>query len=106
MTHLATGQQLPGAARARAIVVLGAVLWPSFFAAAVATMVFFAIFDPADLADVSWPQFMVSRELGYAIGFFMFWFCTMASSAFTTLLLLGSAKPVSVVTQSDFSELP
>lgn len=92
------------ASRARMIAVLGAILWPSFFAAAVATMVFFAVFDPADLADVSWPQFMVSRELGYAIGFFLFWFCTLGASAFTALLLHGS-RPASQRT-SEFADLP
>jgi hypothetical protein len=92
------------ASRARTIAVLGAVLWPSFFAAAVATMVFFAVFDPADLADVSWPQFMISRELGYAIGFFLFWFCTLGASAFTALLIQGSTPAPQ--RPSDFADLP
>ncbi len=66
---------------------IGPVLWPSFFAAGVATMVFFAIIDPVDLADVAWPHVRVSRELGYTIGFFMFWSCTFGASFFTALLL-------------------
>lgn len=66
---------------------IGAIAWPSFFAAGVATMVFFAIVDPADLAELTWPQLKVSRELGYTIGFFMFWSCTAGSSLFTALLL-------------------
>jgi hypothetical protein len=66
----------------------GAVLWPSFFAAGVATMVFFAIVDPLDLATITWSRIVVSRELGYTIGFFMFWACTASASAFTALLLV------------------
>ncbi|MBL0027918.1 MAG: hypothetical protein IPO95_02100 [Rhodanobacteraceae bacterium] len=66
---------------------VGAVLWPSFFAAGVATMVFFANVDPLELAGISFSDLEVSRELGYSIGFFMFWSCTAASSLFTWLLL-------------------
>ncbi|HQW81487.1 MAG TPA: hypothetical protein PLQ74_06435 [Pseudomonadota bacterium] len=66
---------------------VGAVLWPSFFAAGVATMVFFANIDPLDLASISFSDLDLSRELGYSIGFFMFWACTASSSLFTWLLL-------------------
>jgi len=65
----------------------GAVAWPSFFAAAVATMVFFALVDPVELAETAWPHVAVSRELGYSLGFFGFWACTAASSLFTAVLL-------------------
>jgi len=66
---------------------IGAVTWPSFFAAGVATMVFFAIVDPIALARITWPTVHVDRGLGYTLGFFMFWACTFASSVFTALLL-------------------
>ena len=72
---------LPLAAR------VGAVLWPSFFAAGVATMVFFAVVDPDELATITWPTLHVNREVGYTLGFFMFWLCTLGSSLFTALLL-------------------
>jgi hypothetical protein len=72
--------RLPRAAR------VGAVAWPSFFAAGVATMVFFAIVDPVELAAMTWPHATIAREAGYTIGFFMFWACTFASSLFTALL--------------------
>ena len=77
------------------IVRIGAILWPSFFAAGVATMVFFAIVDPIDLSEIAWPHVRVSRELGYTIGFFMFWSCTLGASSFTALLLrpLQTPKP-------------
>ena len=77
------------AARVRRV---GAVAWPSFFAASVATVVFFAIVDPAELADITWPHLAISRQLGYSIGFFMFWACTLGSSAFTALLLSSRVR--------------
>ena len=73
--------RLPTSAR------IGAIVWPSFFAAGIATMVFFAIVDPIDLSEMAWPHVRISRELGYTIGFFMFWSCTLGSSWFTALLL-------------------
>lgn len=66
---------------------IGAVLWPSFFAAGVATMVFFAFVDPLALRDMTFPQLPMTRELGYSVGFFMFWVATASSSLFTWLLL-------------------
>lgn len=70
----------------------GAVLWPSFFAASVATMVFFAFVDPVELGLMTFPQVHVSREWGYTIGFFMFWACTFSSSLFTWILLRSRAE--------------
>ena len=72
---------------------LGAVLWPSFFAAGVATMVFFAFVDPLLLAEMTFPQWSISRELGYTLGFFTFWACTASSSLFTWILLGPSSRP-------------
>ena len=42
---------------------VGAVLWPSFFAAGVATMVFFALVDPLELRDMTFPDIEISRGL-------------------------------------------
>jgi hypothetical protein len=66
---------------------LGAILWPSFFAAGVATMVFFALFDPQDLFHLLRPESVASRGLGYTLGFFLFWIATAGSSLFTWILL-------------------
>ncbi len=71
---------------------LGAMLWPSFFAAGVATMVFFAFVDPLELRDMTFPDVSLSRELGYTIGFFLFWSATLASSLFTWLLLRPASR--------------
>ena len=61
---------------------VGAILWPSFFAA----------LDPLDLASISFPGHEISRELGYTIGFFTFWACTASSSLFTWLLLRPASR--------------
>ena len=71
---------------------VGAVLWPSFFAACVATMVFFAFIDPLQLRDITFPGVEISREAGYSIAFFMFWLATAGSSLFTWILLRPSSR--------------
>jgi hypothetical protein len=71
---------------------VGAVAWPSFFTAGVATAVFFAVVDPLDLAGITWAGVGITREQGYTLGFFMFWACTASSSAFTALLLRAAAR--------------
>lgn len=71
---------------------LGAILWPSFFAAGVATMVFFAIVDPLMLRDITVPGLEMSRLAGYTVGFFLFWAATAASSLFTWLLLRPASR--------------
>ena len=71
---------------------VGAILWPSFFAAGVATMVFFAFVDPLALRDMTFPGIEISRGLGYSIGFFMFWLATAASSLFTWILLRPASR--------------
>jgi hypothetical protein len=71
---------------------IGAIVWPSFFAAGVATTVFFAVVDPLELAAITWARLPVTRGAGYTLGFFMFWSCTFASSAFTAWLATGAPR--------------
>ena len=71
---------------------VGAILWPSFFAAGVATMMFFAYVDPLQLRDMTFPDLPISRTLGYTLGFFAFWFATAASSLFTWILLRPASR--------------
>ncbi len=52
-----------------------AVLWPSFLTAGVATILFFAYFDPQLLMQIS-GYGNISRMAGYTIGFFLFWLLT------------------------------
>jgi len=65
----------------------GMVLWPSFIAAGLASGVFFAFVDPVRLCAITFPDHVISRELGYTLGFFMFWTVTATSSAVTAYLL-------------------
>ncbi len=71
---------------------LGAILWPSFFAAAVATIVFFIVIDPLLLRDMTFPDLEITRMGGYTIAFFMFWLATASSSLFTWILLRPSGR--------------
>ena len=71
---------------------LGAILWPSFFAAGVATMVFFALVDPLALRDLAFPGIGISRGLGYTLGFFLCWLATASSSLFTWILLRPASR--------------
>ncbi|MGE8215603.1 hypothetical protein D3C87_283430 [compost metagenome] len=77
----------PAASRRRQLIQQwGTILWPSFVAAGLASMVFFAFVDPLRLRDISFPAHALSRELGYTLGFFMFWAVTAASSGVTWYL--------------------
>lgn len=77
-----------GARRRRTLIQhWGAVLWPSFIAAGLASGVFFAFVDPLRLRDITFPEQALSRELGYTLGFFMFWAVTAIASAVTGYLL-------------------
>ena len=71
---------------------VGAVLWPSFFSACIATMVFFAFIDPLQLRDITFPGIDISREAGYSIAFFMFWIATASACLFTWILLRPSSR--------------
>ncbi len=61
------------------------VVWPAFLTAAVAELVFFAIFDPFELHFFGQPLDW-SRRAIYALGFFGFWGLGVASSTLTLLL--------------------
>ena len=71
---------------------LGAILWPSFLLAGIATMVLFAFVDPVELHAISFPEWEFGRTAGYTIGFFMFWGVTAASSFMTWVLLRSSSR--------------
>ncbi len=71
---------------------IGAIAWPSFFSAGVATAVLFAFVDPLQLRDISFPHSDLSRQAGYTIAFVLFWAATGASSLFTWLLLRPASR--------------
>jgi hypothetical protein len=59
-----------------------AVLWPSFIMAGVATVLFFAAFDPAGLLrDTRFAD--ASRLAAYTVSFFLFWLLTASSCLLT-----------------------
>lgn len=64
---------------------LGWVLWPAFLMACVAELVFFSLFDPADLSLFGVP-IEAGRMSVYAAGFFGFWALAAGSSALTVFL--------------------
>ncbi|TNG00178.1 MAG: hypothetical protein EP297_04200 [Gammaproteobacteria bacterium] len=70
----------------------GAVLWPSFLIAAIASGLFFSTFDPLEIMG-----FVTSREISrlgvYTIGFMIFWALAILSSLGTALL----CKPCNLV---------
>jgi hypothetical protein len=71
--------------------IAAAILWPSFLAACLATMLFFAFVDPELMGHETTLQ--ISRMTGYGIGFFFFWFVTAISSAVSVYLLRTGHLP-------------
>lgn len=71
---------------------LGAILWPSFFSAGVATAVFGALVDPIELRDITFPELDLTRGMGYTVAFFMFWLSTASASTFTWYLLRPASR--------------
>lgn len=63
------------------------VLWVSFFCAAVQSMVFFALFDPAYLGQLSSLVVELSQWQGYALGFVFFWVFTFLAALFSGMVL-------------------
>jgi hypothetical protein len=61
------------------------ILWPSFLVAAAAETVFFALFDPGELAFFGRPL-ELSRTAVYSIGFFLFWGFAAVSSGLSLYL--------------------
>jgi hypothetical protein len=70
-------------------------LWPSFLAASVATMFFFAFFDPSLFGEGAMPpNWLTHRMAGYAVGFFFFWaICTLSSALTLYLVRTARAQP-------------
>jgi Na+-driven multidrug efflux pump len=68
------------------------VLWISFLCAAIGTMVFFAFFDPADLAHVFDEDLDIGSDAGHAVGFFFFWILSLMCSGITAFLVRTAPK--------------
>ena len=66
---------------------MGIVIWVSFFTAAVESMVFFALFDPAYLGTLSSFAVDISSWQGYALGFVFFWVFTFSAALFSGVVM-------------------
>lgn len=72
------------------------VVWASFLMACAATGVFFAMVDPELLSGTTTPGWEISRQTGYAIGFFGFWALTAATAGFAIWLVRTEHRPEDV----------
>lgn len=72
----------------------GVVLWVSFVLAGVATMLFFATFDPSQLAAIATFPLELDRSSGYSIGFLLFWLLLIINGVITGWLSVKGANPV------------
>ena len=80
---------------------LGTVIWVSFLMAALQCGVFFALFNPQELALLSSLNLDVSIMQGYALGFVFFWvFTFLASFLCGILMALPRAKLAKRTTES------
>ena len=59
---------------------LGVAVWVSFLMAAVATMLFFATFDPVEIAAMATFPIELDRMAGYSLGFLLFWVLLLVNS--------------------------
>lgn len=67
--------------------------WSSFLVASIATMLFFAWIDPAELAEVADAPLPADRMTGYAIGFFFFWAIAAVAAGLATYLFCNAGAP-------------
>jgi len=67
------------------------ILWVSFLTASAATMIFFASVDPEVLSGNNTLGWEISRQSGYALGFFGFWTLT-ALTGFLCVLLVRTER--------------
>ncbi|RBP50698.1 hypothetical protein [Arenicella xantha] len=75
------------------LVKLSTILWVSFLSAGIATMLFFATFDPLDLAQIATFPMEMERSAGYSFGFLLFWGLLSINGFFITWLMsLGQRK--------------
>jgi hypothetical protein len=68
------------------------VIWISLLSAAIAGMVFFALFDPASLAGIIDEDLIVGRGAGYLLGFLFFWILALACATMTAFLVRTAPK--------------
>lgn len=82
-------EQRPWSRKAQAI---AAVIWASFLAAGIATMLFFAFVDPGDMEQAMRLPMEHTRMTGYGLGFFFFWLITGLSSGLSVFLITTARR--------------
>ena len=66
---------------------IGVVIWVSFLAASVGTLIIFALVDPRAVTD-SWSlKWEISSKLGYSLGFAFLWVVCFLASALTAFMM-------------------
>jgi hypothetical protein len=72
---------------------VGLVSWSSFLAAGLASMLFFAAVDPQLLRDAG-PRIFdnLSREEGYALGFFFLWALAACAAALSVYMVRSAGR--------------
>lgn len=80
---------------------IGVVVWVSFVAAAVATALFFATFDPMEIVASATYSLDWDRTTSYSIGFFLFWGLTSATGAMVAWLLHLPERSVAILRERE-----
>jgi hypothetical protein len=89
ITPEAPGQKTWG----RQAQMIASVGWPSFLAAIVGSILFFARVDPELLGAAMTPAIELGPLTGYAIVFFLFWLVSLLSSSMTVFLRRTRRRP-------------
>ena len=76
-----------------ALRIAGAILWPAFAVAGMASGALWVLLDPLILAAISVPSLQISRMTACSVAFFGFWGVSSLASALTWLLLHPTAAP-------------
>ena len=72
----------------------GVIVWSAFLAAALGTMICFAVIDPEALGRGDAPEWWTSRPRVYAIGFFLLWFTGLLAASLSWYLCRPGAARV------------
>ena len=72
---------------------IAAVGWASFLAACLATMLFFAVVDPALIHEATTPRVEITRMTGYGVGFFFFWLVGAVAGGIAVYLVRTAHPP-------------
>lgn len=71
-----------------------AIFWPSFLTASLATVLFFATFNPEEISICLGQTKAISNVGAYTIGFFLFWILTSSTCALTCYFQRPCHQPV------------